>query len=327
MRTPSLSCIIAYRLGAARWVYSHRSHKLRQHLLSSTGQSERPMTDCVIAANTRDYQNGGLCDCLHGIISLYYIAKAQHRQFKILFTHPFQLTDYLQPKDFDWRIEPTDIDYHTCLVRTVPMMLGRFHATWEEERAYHHKYLTQIVSQPGAQLIFTNAHLVGWQEYSHLFSELFQPTPQLQEQIDYHLAQIGRPYIGASFRFRNLLGDVSEPGSFPQSSQMQADLICRSIAQIEMLHAADPSKTIFVASDSAKFCASLQSLPYVYCIQGVRGHVAYQGTDTVMSTFLDLFLLSRSDGNTLFMTGQMYRSGFAMTASFIGNKSYHEQYF
>lgn len=97
------------------------------------------------------------------------------------------------------------------------MMLGRFRATWEEEWAYHRKYLSQVLSKPGTQLIFTNAHLVEWQEFSRLFSELFQPTSQLQEQIEYHQSQIGRPYIGASFRFRNLLGDVSEPDSIPHS--------------------------------------------------------------------------------------------------------------
>jgi len=327
MNRPSLRSFIAYRLGAARWVYSVKDRKLKQILAKRTNERNKYLADCIIAVNDEAYQNGGLCDCLHGIVSAYYVAKKQNRQFRICFTHPFHLSDYLLPNLTDWRIESEDIDYQSSRVRNVPMMLGRFHATWAEERAFHLRYLTQIAEQSGSTLLYTNAHLVGEREFSALFTELFRPSVALQQQIDYHLTQIGGPYIGASFRFRNLLGDVSEPDSSPTTRQEQEALIRRSIAQIESLHTENPNFRIFVASDSSNFCASLQSLPYVYCVQGHRGHISYQGTESVMSAFIDLFILSKSEGNTLFISDQLYRSGFAMTASFIGNISYQERHY
>ena len=326
-KSPSLRSFIAYRLGAASLAYYIKSKNLKRRLALRTGNAIDKIGDCIIYANDDACQNGGLCDCLHGMVSAYYIAKQYDNPFKICFTAPFHLDEYLLPNLFDWRIESDEIDYQSCIVRNVPMMLSRFHATWAEERAFHYRYLCQIARYKGTKLLYSNAHLVGEVEFCHLFSELFKPSSKLQEQIDSHLAIIGNPYIGASFRFRNLLGDFFEPGSSPLNPDEQAELIQRSTSQIETLHQSYPKHRIFVASDSVRFCSSLQSLPYVYCIQGSRGHIAYQAADSIMSSFVDLFLLSKSEVNNLFITDKLYHSGFAMTASFVGNVPYRELYF
>lgn len=324
MRKPSFLSVIAYKLGVAQWVYYYKSQKLRSKLLARPASATDATADYLIAANDEACQNGGLCDILHGIVSSYYVAKQGNRSFRISAPFPFQLSDYLIPNQVDWRINPEEIDYSSVHIRNVPMMLGRFHATWAEEQAFHLKYLTQLAKQRGAILLYTNAHLVGGSEFSALFSELFMPADALQKQIDYHLSQIGDTYIGASFRFRNLLSDCYEPESLPLAPQEQSTLIRRSISQIEQLHLTVPSHKILVTSDSSKFCHALRSLPYVYCIDSPRGHVSFRGEDAVMSAFIDLYLLSKSAGNTLFLTDQLYHSGFAMTASFIGNIPYRE---
>ena len=51
-------------------------------------------------------QHGGMFDCLKGIITVYAISKAQHKDFKVFFVSPFHLEvkagvinqHYLQPK-------------------------------------------------------------------------------------------------------------------------------------------------------------------------------------------------------------------------------------
>lgn len=324
MSKSSLRSSVAYRLGVARWVYFYKSQKLRQRLKSRPTTHVKAFDDCLIAVNDENCQNGGLCDILHGLVSAYYVAKQENRPFRICATFPFQLSDYLVPNQIDWRISPEEIDYQTCHVRHVPMMLGRFQATWAEERAFHLNYLTQIARHRGQTLLYTNAHLVGEVEFSSLFAELFNPSDDLQKQIDYHLSQIGGSYIGASFRFRNLLGDFYEPDSSPSAPPKQIELIHRSVEQIKKLHSANPEVKILVTSDSSKFCQSLKSLPYVYSVDRPRGHVSFQGEDAVLSTFIDLFLLAKSARNTLFLTEQLYHSGFALTASFIGNTPYRE---
>ncbi len=321
---PSFRSLLAYRLGAASVVYAYKSHKLRHKLASNGNGSPIDMGDTIIAANDDTCVNGGLCDCLHGIVSAYYVAKLCKNQFRILFTAPFQLSEYLLPNIVDWSIDSNDIEYRSCRVSHVPMMLGRFHATWAEERAFHYRYLCQLARQRGTKLLYTNAHLTGESEFSMLFSELFRPSKKLQEMIDYQLSQIGGSFVGASFRFRNLLGDFSEPNSLPLNSKEKSDLLERCIRQIEILHLKYPIQRILVTSDSSQFCSFAKSLPYVYCVQGYRGHVAYQGNEAVMCSFLDLFLLSKSEGNTLYISEQLYRSGFAETASFIGNLPYRE---
>lgn len=324
MEKPSLRSFIAYHLGAAGFVYAYKSHILKRKLVSRAYSFPPDLGNTLIAVNDEICQNGGLCDCLHGIVSAYYVAKECNNQFRLCFTDPFQLSDYLLPNLVDWQIGSGVMDYRSCRVAHVPMMLGRFHATWAEERSFHFKYLCQFARQKGTKLLYTNAHLVGESEFSMLFSDLFKPSPKLQEQIDFHLSKIGGTFIGASFRFRNLLGDFFEPDSLPLNPKEKSDLLLRSIRQIEALHIAHPMQKILVTADSSQFCNLAQSLPYVYCVQGVRGHVAYQGDDAVLCSFLDLFLLSKSQDNTLFVSELLYRSGFAMTASFIGNVPYRE---
>lgn len=324
MGMSSFRSFIAYRLGAARWVYQYKSFVLKW-ILSLRPQGEvLPLEDSIIAANDADCQNGGLCDCLHGIISAYYIAKKEKRHFRICFSYPFLLSDYLVPNQTEWRIDPEAIDYRSCRIRHVPMMLGRFHATWAEERAFHLRYLTKVARHRGTTLLFTNAHLLGEQEFSLHFRELFRPSSALQEQIDLHLSHIGSSYLGATFRFRNLLSDFYEANSSPASSSVQENIIYRSIEQIELLHRKEPLKKILVTSDSQKFCASLAHLPYVYVISGSRLNISIPEPGSAMNSFLELMLLSKSVGNRLYVTDGMYRSSFAQTASFIGNLPYQE---
>ena len=324
MGTTSFRSFIAYRLGVAGYIYLYKSHKLKQKFVTRTNKQKNPVEEGLIAANNAVCQNGGLCDCLHGIISAYYIAKKENRPFRISFTCPFRLTDFFVPNQIEWRIDPEEIDYRSCRIRHVPMMLGRFHATWAEERAFHLRHLTHIARHRGPVLLFTNAHLLGEQEFSQYFNELFRPSPALQEHIDLHLSHIGGSYLGATFRFRNLLGDFHEANSLPASTAEQKSLILRSIAQIELLHRENPSKKIIVTSDSQKFCESLSHLSYVYVIPGSRLNITTPDTSSAMNSFLELMLLSRSVGNRLYVTEGMYRSNFAQTASFIGNLPYLE---
>lgn len=324
MSKSSLRSIIAYRLGAVKWVYLYKSLKLKQKLIKRPFNQNKPIEEGLIVANDEVCQNGGLCDCLHGIVSAYYIAKKENRPFYIRFSYPFQLTDYLFPNQIDWRIDPEEIDYRSCRILHVPMMLGRFHATWAEERAFHLKYLTHIARHRGPTLLFTNAHLLGELEFSQHFNELFRPSPALQEQIDFHLSLIGGPYLGASFRFRNLLGDFYEADSLPATPVKQESLIHRGIEQIELLHREEPLKKILVTSDSQKFCTSLSHLPYVYVLSGSRLNIATPDNASAMTSFLELMLLTRSIGNKLYVTDGLYRSNFTQTASFIGNLPYQE---
>lgn len=324
MKYSSVQSFLAYRLGVAGLLYFLKGYIIKRSYSFASYSQGAAKQNTVIAVNDSKSQNGGLCDMLHGIVSSYYVAKLSGSEFRIVFSDPFLLTDYLIPNQIDWKFDEAFLDYHTSRVRCVPMMLGRFHSTWAEERAFHLKYMFRQAKHSGVKIFYTNAHLLGENEFSQHFKELFRPSQALQEQIDRHLSCLGREYVGASFRFRNFLGDFKDGDSVPGMPDEQNRLIRKCIDQIELLHRENPTRKIFVTSDSVRFCSALQTLSYVYTIQEQRGHIATHGAASAMSTFVDLMLLSKSLGNRLYITQDMYRSGFSQTASFIGNIPYRE---
>jgi len=49
--------------------------------------------------------HGGMCDRFKGIISLYAYCKYLGKPFRIKYTYPFKLEDYLQPAAYDWTLK------------------------------------------------------------------------------------------------------------------------------------------------------------------------------------------------------------------------------
>ncbi|HRQ30126.1 MAG TPA: hypothetical protein PLU49_08640 [Saprospiraceae bacterium] len=68
-----------------------------------------------VADGTRSSK--GLTDRFKGMVSLYALSKATHSNFKILFTHPFNLTDYLIPNQYDWIPDVTELSNSVWDVR------------------------------------------------------------------------------------------------------------------------------------------------------------------------------------------------------------------
>ena len=48
--------------------------------------------------------HGGMCDRFKGIITLYAYFKYQNLLFRIRYTYPFRLEDYLSPAVYDWTL-------------------------------------------------------------------------------------------------------------------------------------------------------------------------------------------------------------------------------
>lgn len=49
--------------------------------------------------------HGGMCDRFKGIITLYAYCKYRGLPFRIKYTHPFRLEDYLSPAVYDWTLK------------------------------------------------------------------------------------------------------------------------------------------------------------------------------------------------------------------------------
>lgn len=147
---------------------------------------------------------GGLSDRLIGIVSLYTYCKEHSLPFKIHFSVPFQLSDYLQPNNYDWRIDDEEISYdskqsrpiiirHTSEgVKNYDTVMGKYYSKYDQLHVYTNAMYKQACFRSN-------------------FKELFVPCDTICRQIESHLKAMGhKPYIAATFRFQQLLGDFKE---------------------------------------------------------------------------------------------------------------------
>jgi hypothetical protein len=273
---------------------------------------------------------GGLADRLRAIVSVFKLCKELGIVFKINFTSPFSLTDFLLPNLYDWNISPNEICYNrelslpVCIV-TLP---DKFHDI-EAQKFWARKF----INENHKQIHFYSNMMIAEEEYGVLFHELFKPTPELENLINYNLEQLGgrREFVSVTFRFMQLLGDFEEPYySFLSDifhhilpDDKKEILIHKCIYHLREIHNESGCKKILVTSDSMSFLEEAKKLPFVYIIPGEIRHIdAHQNTDkdANLKLFLDYFALSCSKKIYLVAEDQMYGgSWFSYRAALLNN--------
>ena len=108
-KSPSSKTVKKMKEESARWFID----LLQQRY--STGTSDSPCihtgNKCVIIMVDNTIYNPGLADKLRGILSIYSLCKEKHIDFKINWTYPFELTEYMLPNKINWIIEQEKIKY------------------------------------------------------------------------------------------------------------------------------------------------------------------------------------------------------------------------
>ena len=324
-KSPSSKTVKKMKEESARWFID----LLQQRY--STGTSDSPCihtgNKCVIIMVDNTIYNPGLADKLRGILSIYSLCKEKHIDFKINWTYPFELTEYMLPNKINWIIEQEKIKYSLSDSKIVVIdTLPNIHASRQsiiDKKIFDD---TVLNSQYLQYHIYTNS-LIHTQAFPNLFRELFTPSEKLQSLIDLHHKNIGEKYVAASFRFLELLGDFKDSEGMDEMLPPREQKLLIEQCYIELKKFIDTLPEfykILVTSDSERFLTKASTLPRTYIIPGKVIHIRYKTTDTsaYMKTFLDMFLLSGAESLVLFKTGKMYNSGFPRLASQIGNKPF-----
>ena len=261
-------------------------------------------------------RHGGLADRFIGIITSYALSKIQHQPFKIDYTSPFTLSDYLEPNLYDWTVQPDELSYsrlHTNVAVHYDDM------NWPKSfkiRQQIHLY-TNNPPLERINLLFNTDYT-----YQELFNELFKQTSILKEKIDAVKKEIRKPYIGIQFRFVQLLGDFKDVKYQTLSSQKQEGLIQRCINVIQKIQSQYADYKIFLSSDSQKFINATHAMQGIFSIEGEILHIDYTNlaeSNHYEKTFLDFFVLGGS--TAIFnITGKgMIPSGFSKLSAQIHN--------
>ena len=274
---------------------------------------------CLYCGNTS--HRGGLIDRLRGAISVYQVCQRVGCSFRLHFTHPFALSDFLEANKYDWTIEPHEIYRNR---KYVDIIVEETIYDDEEERQEQQKAFCKTISKNNGHQkhFYTNAAFCYDALFGNNFNTLFKPTPRLQRHLDEIKADIGDKYISVSARFLNLLDDFNEENySEPLLPEEQTRLIENCLRQTELIHDHHKDCKVLVCSDSITFLNRAAKLPYVYIIKGVPTHIdndmphSYEHYE---KTFLDLYTISGAEHVYLIKTGEMARSGFPYAASLIG---------
>ncbi len=278
-------------------------------------------------------RHGGLADRLRGIATTYLFCRAHGWDFRVHFTSPFRLEEYLAPNHYDWRIDEESISYNTLDAR--PIYIATSELDPERDKRFQRRIAEKFFSANYKQLhAYTNMRFEE-ERFGEAFHELFRPQAWLQQLIDQHVEILGgkRSYIAISTRFMELLGDFNEDASreaqgLPIEEQQQ--LLAASAAQIEQIHAAHPERTILVTSDSNRFLRYVtERFDYIRTLPGEIGHidVVNDNHNVHTKTFLDFLVLAEADEHFYLVGKGMYRGNFSRRAAQINNRPFHEVFF
>lgn len=304
----------------------HERDVIKLHYNQTTALA--PCTKTVVYMANGFCNHAGLCDRLKGITTLYGWCKENGVNFRVFHVHPFNLSEYLTPNLYDWRIDEKKICYNKKYTSVNHLMLNNLmrkqiesgeisslEKTWFQRRIKTTKQQIHFYTnmQPESNLLFGT-----------YFRELFKPSLRLATALDSHMQAIGDNFISISFRFVQLLGDFVDCDGDTLPESEQEDLIYRSIQainDIKQQHQSVPR--ILVTADSIKFLERAKALPYVYIIDGKVGHINFEHSDDVnMKTFLDFLMIANAQKVYLAKSGKMYKSDFARHASMINERPF-----
>lgn len=295
------------------------SHIIKENLskLKWYGWKQVPFNVTAVAVVDGRFYSGGLTDRFKGIVSLFAWSQRRQIPFRIEYTYPFELTDYLVPNEYDWVVK--DGDYVKAvgaadIIYSVgePTVINRM-SNKGLKRQVHFYGNRDLLDSMG----------FATEEWGCMFKKLFKPAERLRLSIEETKKNIGDGYFSVVLRFQNLLGDFPEYDFKPlESKQKQEELVITCLNQIERLIKRENGKKCLVTSDSKTFLELASDHKEIIIIPGDLVHMGSNthGTyEQYKKSFLDFYMLSESTKIYNIVCGDMYPSGFPLYAAKVNN--------
>lgn len=259
----------------------------------------------------------GLSDRMKAIVGTYYIAKENGFDFKIIFDTPFLLPHYLEnvSDKNNWIANWNELSYSLKNSRIFAYNGGGKIPTLNKNIKQYHVY-----SYIGYNILATNKIADFRKVWGDLFKQLFKPAPILADALN-RIRLEENKFISLHFRFVNAL-EPFEENQFNFLSDMEKEnLIQRCLKAIQSVTNQYPEKQIVVFSDSNLFLDRVkQELP-VIVLEGKTGHISFKhAEDIILKTFVDFFVMARSEKVIRILSKEMYVSAFSYYAALSGQK-------
>ena len=280
--------------------------------------SEKPTVICMLNGRTH---HAGLADRLYGILSVYRAARELGYDYRISFTSPFELFDYLIPNKHNWIIDKSKLDDSEA----TPIFIRALNPPHNDKR--HRQLINALRKAPTRQIhVYSNLKTIEGNDLADLFKTLFKPSAALDDAMARHKEALGSDYASVSFRFQQLLGDFTDVGARePLSETNRKSLISKCLSALDDLYDNIGHKypKLLVASDSSSFLKEAAGRHYAYVIPGEVAHVQFSSSGNAhFKTFMDLMMIASAKESFLIKTPIMYSSGFPRLASDLGGHSF-----
>ena len=259
----------------------------------------------------------GLTDRLKVICCVYYIAKINGFEFKLIFDTPFKLHDYLECNKYDWVGHWDDLSFSYANTRLLAYNgMGKIPRLSKKHKQYLVYYYI------GKNMLQCN-HIPNWEQiWSDCFNELFKPSQQLLDVIiasgeEYKM----RTYIAVHLRFVNALEHFEDGYYNLISKEKQDKLIQKCLKALNDIRDRE-DMPVLVFSDSNRFLNISKSHGYSI-LEGEVHHVSFQVDDnTVLKTFLDFYMIGRSAKTYRIIAPEMYATMFSYYAAISGGSDF-----
>lgn len=269
--------------------------------------------NCIIFMADGHFGSNGLFDRLKGIVTLYALSKATGKDFKIFFTSPFNLKDFLVPNLYDWTIESPYYHFPASIPEIVNSN-NLFYARNNERHCYCMTDALDLINKRYSKSF----------SFKSLYKELFKPSEYLEKIIRERECP-SKSYIAIHVRIVNLLGEnIEKAAGFEALSQPdQSKLINNLMMKINEIIKKHEGLDTYLFTDSNKFSKFAQlSNEKIKIVQGNIAHIGNHdkvSLESVSKLFLDYHYISKAIKVYSIIGNGLYPSAFPLYAAKIGD--------
>ncbi len=256
----------------------------------------------------------GLVDRFKAIVGLYYIAKCNGFDFRLVYDTPFSLNKYLQPNQYDWsRTDSVNKKWKNVKL----MEYGGFKEIPQlsKEIPQYHCYYYEGLN------ILKMAKVENWTKlWGNLYRELFKPSDYLNGLLKANIPE--ENYVAIHVRFVNALENFEKGYESNLSEAQKQQLIERCLGKIGEIKDKE-QKEVYIFSDSTRFLTEVRKKDYrTLPIENI-GHISFQNDSSVHDkTFIDFYAMSMGDKVYSIQGEHVYTSVFSQFAAIVGNVDY-----
>ena len=279
---------------------------------------------CVIYCADGHIKHGGLADRLYGILTTYALCKIKNIRFYIYYVYPYDLSLFLVPGSYDWRISEKEITYNSRYAVPKSVMGGCRKIT---KNAIKIRGVRQIHFYSNFKYLETINNIFKTDfTYKQLFDELFTFSQFFMKDFSFYQKKLPEKYTSLQIRIQNALNDFDDVGCITLGQTEQENLIHVCNQKIKSVYE-KYHVLILLTSDSEKLLNRMKEMDKGFGrIVTIPGEIIH--TDTVSDssyelnkkTFIDFFLLAEGQPVCQIKDPYIYVSGFSIMGAHIRGK-------